>query len=133
MAHWPWSGLIADWFGPALESPAAIGELLDWWFKADAERDAMLAERYGNLVEQCGPVLCGSVFPKRVQLPHCGIAAEPRSPPRAAKVSARRPTKAAGPTTLPLRHDSVVTRLLRAHSGRTRRFASPKTDWTATR
>ena len=53
MAHWPWSGLIADWFGPSLESPAAIADRLDWWFKADPERDAMLAERHGKLVEQC--------------------------------------------------------------------------------
>jgi uncharacterized protein (DUF924 family) len=53
MAHWPWSGLVADWFGASLESPAAIDDRLDWWFKADAERDTLLAERHGKLVEQC--------------------------------------------------------------------------------
>ena len=53
MAHWPWSGLVADWFGHSLESPAHIADRLDWWFKADPERDAQLAERHGQLVEQC--------------------------------------------------------------------------------
>ena len=53
MAHWPWTELIADWFGETLESPAAIAGRQDWWFKADEERDAMLAEKYGALVEQC--------------------------------------------------------------------------------
>jgi uncharacterized protein (DUF924 family) len=53
MAHWPWTALLTEWFGETLESPAAIPGRLDWWFKADAERDAQLAERHGHLVEQC--------------------------------------------------------------------------------
>ena len=53
MAHWPWSGLLADWFGATLESPVAIAGRLDWWFKADGERDALLADRHGKLVDQC--------------------------------------------------------------------------------
>ena len=47
MAHWPWTGLVEEWFGAALESPSAIPDRLDWWFKADAERDARLLDRYG--------------------------------------------------------------------------------------
>jgi uncharacterized protein (DUF924 family) len=53
MAHWPWSDLIEDWFGTSLDHPAAIAERLDWWFRADAERDAILAEKYAGLVEEC--------------------------------------------------------------------------------
>lgn len=53
MAHWPWSELLADWFAETLDSPLAIAERQDWWFKADAERDASLTEKYGRLVEQC--------------------------------------------------------------------------------
>ena len=53
MAHWPWSQLIADWFAETLESPRAIADRQDWWFKADAERDEVLADRYSKLVEQC--------------------------------------------------------------------------------
>ena len=53
MAHWPWTGLISEWFGAALDSPSAIPDRLGWWFKADAERDARLLDRYGQLVEQC--------------------------------------------------------------------------------
>lgn len=53
MAHWPWSELIADWFGEALESPLAIADRQDWWFKADRERDEYLQRKYGALVEQC--------------------------------------------------------------------------------
>jgi uncharacterized protein (DUF924 family) len=53
MAHWPWSELIEDWFGETLQSPLAISERQDWWFKADEERDVALASRYGKLVEQC--------------------------------------------------------------------------------
>jgi uncharacterized protein (DUF924 family) len=53
MAHWPWSTIITDWFGETLDSPSAIPAQGDWWFKADDERDAMLASKYGQLVEQC--------------------------------------------------------------------------------
>jgi len=53
MAHWAWSALISDWFAETLESPLAITDRQDWWFKADPERDACLGETYGRLVEQC--------------------------------------------------------------------------------
>jgi len=53
MAHWPWTGLIEDWFGPTLVSPSAIPERQSWWFNADENRDAMLLDKYGELVEQC--------------------------------------------------------------------------------
>lgn len=53
MAHWPWSELIGDWFAETLDSPLAIAARQDWWFRADAERDERLAEKYGKLVEQC--------------------------------------------------------------------------------
>ena len=53
MAHWAWSELLADWFADTLDSPLAIPGRQDWWFKADAERDARLEEKYGKLVEQC--------------------------------------------------------------------------------
>ena len=53
MAHWPWSELIEDWFGDTLESPSAIAGHQDSWFRADDERDALLTEKYGALVEQC--------------------------------------------------------------------------------
>lgn len=53
MAHWPWTELVADWFGETLDSPAAIAARGDWWFKADDERDAMLKSKYGELVEHC--------------------------------------------------------------------------------
>jgi len=53
MAHWPWSELISDWFGEALESPLAIAGRQDFWFKADRERDEYLQQKYGVLVEQC--------------------------------------------------------------------------------
>ena len=49
----PWSGLITDWFGPALDSPQAIGDRQAWWFSADATRDAWLKDKYGDLVEAC--------------------------------------------------------------------------------
>lgn len=51
MAHWAWSQLLDDWFGETRESPPAIAGRRDWWFKADPERDKMLAKRYGALVE----------------------------------------------------------------------------------
>ena len=53
MAHWPWSELLDDWFGKTRESPPAIAGRQDWWFKADAGRDEMLASKYGSLVERC--------------------------------------------------------------------------------
>jgi uncharacterized protein (DUF924 family) len=53
MAHWAWSGLISDWFGETLESPLAIAARRDFWFTADPERDAALADKYGRLVDQC--------------------------------------------------------------------------------
>ena len=53
MAHWPWTELIADWFGETLESPLAIAARCDFWFAADPTRDTALAEKYGRLVDQC--------------------------------------------------------------------------------
>lgn len=52
MAHWPWSELLDDWFGETRESPPAIADRQAWWFKADAGRDEMLANKYGALVER---------------------------------------------------------------------------------
>lgn len=53
MAHWPWSELISDWFADTLDSPLAIPDRQDWWFKSDPERDVALGEKYARLVEQC--------------------------------------------------------------------------------
>jgi len=53
MAHWPWSELINDWFADTLDSPLAIADRQNWWFRADAGRDELLADKYGKLVEQC--------------------------------------------------------------------------------
>jgi len=58
MAHWPWSELLTDWFADALESPLAIPDRMDWWFKADAARDAELAAKYGPLVADCAAGRC---------------------------------------------------------------------------
>jgi len=53
VAHWAWSELLSDWFADTLDSPLAIPGRQDVWFKADAERDARLEEKFGKLVEQC--------------------------------------------------------------------------------
>ena len=53
MAHWPWTELISDWFADTLDSPLAIPTRQDFWFKADAERDTALYEKYSRLVEEC--------------------------------------------------------------------------------
>ena len=53
MAHWPWSELLDDWFGEARESPLAIADRQDAWFKPDAERDDTLSSKYGALLERC--------------------------------------------------------------------------------
>jgi uncharacterized protein (DUF924 family) len=53
MAHWPWTELIEEWFAETLDSPAAIPDRQDWWFKANPERDEVLARKYGGLVEDC--------------------------------------------------------------------------------
>jgi len=53
MAHWEWSELVRDWFAATLDSPAAIPERQNWWFKPDADRDEVLGRKYGPLVEQC--------------------------------------------------------------------------------
>ncbi len=53
MAAHPWSKLIETWFGETLDDPGLIPQRMGWWFSADKERDAVLAERFGNLVEQC--------------------------------------------------------------------------------
>jgi uncharacterized protein (DUF924 family) len=51
-AH-PWSGLIETWFDETLDDPGLIPKRMGWWFSADEERDASLAERFSDLVEQC--------------------------------------------------------------------------------
>ena len=53
MAHWAWSELLSDWFADTLDTPLAITNRLDWWFKADSERDTKLSDKYDRLVEQC--------------------------------------------------------------------------------
>ena len=49
----PWAKLIHTWFGETLDDPSAIPQRMGWWFSADEERDSELAERFGELVEQC--------------------------------------------------------------------------------
>ncbi len=49
----PWAELIDTWFGETLGNPSAIPQRMGWWFSADEERDTRLAERFGELVEQC--------------------------------------------------------------------------------
>lgn len=58
MAHWPWTDLLLDWFGETIDSPAAIAQRLDWWFRPDSDRDAELAEKYGGLVDDCAAGRC---------------------------------------------------------------------------
>jgi uncharacterized protein (DUF924 family) len=53
MSARPWSDLIETWFGETLDNPSSIPARMGWWFSADEERDAALAERFGHLVEQC--------------------------------------------------------------------------------
>ena len=53
MTRHPWSDLIETWFAATLNDPNSIPDRLDWWFSADQERDAALAERFGEMVEQC--------------------------------------------------------------------------------
>ena len=53
MATGPWSELIETWFAGTLDDPALIPQRMGWWFSADKERDATLAEQFGDLVEQC--------------------------------------------------------------------------------
>lgn len=53
MTRHPWSDLIETWFAATLDDPNSIPDRLDWWFSADEERDAALAERFGEMVEQC--------------------------------------------------------------------------------
>jgi len=49
----PWAELIDTWFGETLDDPSAIPQRMGWWFSADEGRDVQLAERFGELVEQC--------------------------------------------------------------------------------
>lgn len=49
----PWSELIDAWFAETLDDPKSIPQRMGWWFSADEERDAGLAERFGGLVETC--------------------------------------------------------------------------------
>ena len=53
MAAHPWSELIETWFGETLDDPGLIPQRMGWWFSADKERDAKLAEHFSELVEQC--------------------------------------------------------------------------------
>ena len=47
------SDLIAHWFAETLDEPANITGRMDWWFSADEERDQLMADRFGGLVEEC--------------------------------------------------------------------------------
>ena len=51
MSEKPWKGLVRDWFGDALDDPAAIPGKMKDWFSTDRERDAQLTARYAGLVE----------------------------------------------------------------------------------
>ena len=53
MATQPWSGLIEAWFAETLDDPALIPQRVGYWFSADKHRDTVLADRFGDLVEQC--------------------------------------------------------------------------------
>jgi len=53
MVTGPWSELIETWFAETLDDPALIPKRMGWWFSADEKRDASLAERFSDLVEQC--------------------------------------------------------------------------------
>jgi uncharacterized protein (DUF924 family) len=53
MGTQPWSGLIETWFGETLHDPEAIPGRMPWWFGPDPQRDADLAEAFGDLVTDC--------------------------------------------------------------------------------
>ena len=53
MATRPWSDLIETWFAETLDDPSTIPNRMAWWFSADKIRDAELADRFGDLLEQC--------------------------------------------------------------------------------
>jgi uncharacterized protein (DUF924 family) len=53
MATGPWSELIDTWFADTLDDPGLIPQRMGWWFSADEDRDAGLAEQFGGLAEQC--------------------------------------------------------------------------------
>jgi uncharacterized protein (DUF924 family) len=53
MAIHPWSGLIETWFAETLDDPGLIPQRMDYWFSADIGRDNVLADRFGDVVEQC--------------------------------------------------------------------------------
>jgi uncharacterized protein (DUF924 family) len=53
MAGYPWTKLIETWFAETLDDPGAIPDRMGWWFSADGDRDAVLLERFGGLVERC--------------------------------------------------------------------------------
>jgi uncharacterized protein (DUF924 family) len=53
MADHPWSELIDTWFAETLDDPGLIPQRMGWWFSADKERDATLAQDFGDLVKQC--------------------------------------------------------------------------------
>ncbi len=47
------SELISHWFAETLDEPATITGRMGWWFSADEERDQVMADRFGGLVEEC--------------------------------------------------------------------------------
>jgi uncharacterized protein (DUF924 family) len=53
MAGHPWTSLIETWFAETLDDPGAIPGRMGWWFSSDPDRDAVLVERFGGLVELC--------------------------------------------------------------------------------
>jgi uncharacterized protein (DUF924 family) len=53
MAIHPWSGLIETWFAETLIDPGLIPQRMDYWFSSDKGRDTVLADRFGDVMEQC--------------------------------------------------------------------------------
>jgi uncharacterized protein (DUF924 family) len=47
------SELISHWFAQTLDDPATITGRMSLWFSADEERDRIMADRFGGLVEEC--------------------------------------------------------------------------------
>jgi uncharacterized protein (DUF924 family) len=48
-----WSELISHWFAQTIDDPATITGRMGWWFSANEERDQLMADRFGGLVEKC--------------------------------------------------------------------------------
>ncbi len=48
-----WAQLIATWFAETLNENATIKRRMSWWFSADKERDQVIADLFGTMVEEC--------------------------------------------------------------------------------